>query len=273
MKINSELAVWGGGVAAVLAYFYARVGNTAGGRKFIIDFISGGVAGAIAKTLTAPIENCKTALQCQDIHPDVKTGIVQRYNGIADYFARTVREKGVLALFEGNTVNVLRYFPTQAFNFAFKDSIKRLFPKYNAKTQFWKFFAANMAMGGVAGAGSLAVVYPLDYVRTVQKYDLSGRYKDESFVSIARKIVRRRGLLTLYSGFGVSVLGIGAYIGLHPSTASGSSTLPDTSLASAPCARTYCADPEAAQWTLPLRSHVPRALFWTLRRFEECQPV
>ena len=211
MKINSELVVWGGGVAAILSYFYAKFGGSAGGRKFVIDFITGGIKGAIAKTLTAPLENCKTALQCQDIHPDVKSGLVQPYTGIADFFARTVREKGVLALFEGNAVNVLRFFPTQAFNFAMKDHIKRLTPKYNPKTQFWRFFAANMASGGIAGAGSLAIVYPLDYVRTIQKYDLAGKYKDESFLSLMRKIVRKRGVLALYSGFTVSVIGIVVY--------------------------------------------------------------
>lgn len=33
------------------------------------------------------------------------------------------------AFWRGNTTNVIRYFPTQAFNFAFKDQIKALFPK------------------------------------------------------------------------------------------------------------------------------------------------
>jgi len=35
-------------------------------------------------------------------------------------FSRTAREEGVLALWRGNTANVIRYFPTQALNFAFK---------------------------------------------------------------------------------------------------------------------------------------------------------
>lgn len=35
----------------------------------------------------------------------------------------------------------------QAFNFAFKDTIKNLFPRYNPKSEFWKFFACNMASG------------------------------------------------------------------------------------------------------------------------------
>ena len=32
--------------------------------------------------------------------------------------------------------------------------------------QFWKFFAANLASGGAAGATSLLIVYPLDFART-----------------------------------------------------------------------------------------------------------
>merc|ERR1711869_148279 len=48
----------------------------------------------------------------------------------------------------------------------FKDTIKGWFPKYSPKTNFWAFFGVNMASGGLAGAGSLCIVYPLDYART-----------------------------------------------------------------------------------------------------------
>jgi Mitochondrial carrier protein len=62
-------------------------------------------------------------------------------------FTRVSAEQGILSFWRGNLANVVRYFPTQAFNFAFKDTIKNLFPKYNPKTDFWKFFAINMASG------------------------------------------------------------------------------------------------------------------------------
>ena len=41
-----------------------------------------------------------------------------------------------------------------------------MFPKYSSKTDFGMFFLVNMASGGLAGAGSLTIVYPLDYART-----------------------------------------------------------------------------------------------------------
>ena len=41
--------------------------------------------------------------------------------------SRVVAEEGFGSLWRGNLANVIRYFPTQALNFAFKDYIKTLF--------------------------------------------------------------------------------------------------------------------------------------------------
>lgn len=60
----------------------------------------------------------------------------------------------------------MRYFPTQALNFAFKDTFKRVFCPYNPKEDPVKFFLGNLASGGAAGAASLCFVYPLDFART-----------------------------------------------------------------------------------------------------------
>merc|ERR1712178_182254 len=119
------------------------------------DFIAGGVSGAIAKTCTAPIERVKLIIQTQDANPKIISGEVPRYTGIGNCFVRVYNEQGLGAFWRGNGVNVIRYFPTQAFNFAFKDTIKGLFPKYKPDKDFWKFFGVNMASGGLAGAGSL----------------------------------------------------------------------------------------------------------------------
>jgi len=62
--------------------------------------------------------------------------------------------------------NVIRYFPTQALNFAFKDTYKKYLCPYNPKTEKTKFFFGNIASGGAAGATSLCFVYPLDFART-----------------------------------------------------------------------------------------------------------
>lgn len=94
--------------------------------------------------------------------------------------------------------NVIRYFPTQALNFAFKDSIKRSFPRYNQKTQFWKSFGMNCFSGGLAGSLSLLVVYPLDFIRTRLATDIGKAKSDREFkgmTDVVQKIMKTDGLL------------------------------------------------------------------------------
>jgi solute carrier family 25 (adenine nucleotide translocator) protein 4/5/6/31 len=190
---------------------------------FLIDFTLGGVSGAVAKTMTAPIERVKLIIQTQDANPRIRSGEVPRYTGIVNCFSRVASEQGILAFWRGNFTNVIRYFPTQAFNFAFKDSIKQLFPKYSPKDQFGMFFLVQMASGGLAGAGSLCIVYPLDYARTRLASDVGTGKRD--FNGLLDCLVKTasgpKGPLALYNGFGVSVAGIipyrGVYFGLYDS--------------------------------------------------------
>merc|ERR1712130_68784 len=92
------------------------------------DLMLGGVAAAISKTAAAPIERIKLMVQNQD--EMIKAGrLATPYNGVMDCFRRTVADEGMTSLWRGNTANVIRYFPTQALNFAFKDYFKRMFNK------------------------------------------------------------------------------------------------------------------------------------------------
>jgi solute carrier family 25 (adenine nucleotide translocator) protein 4/5/6/31 len=191
--------------------------------NFLQDFALGGVSGAIAKTCTAPIERVKLIIQTQDANPRIRSGEVPRYTGIVNCFSRVNSEQGFLAFWRGNMTNIIRYFPTQAFNFAFKDTFKNLFPRYDPKTQFGMFFLTNMASGGLAGAGSLCIVYPLDYARTRLASDVGTGTRDfkglgDCLVKTARG---QQGIMGLYNGFGVSVAGIipyrGVYFGLYDS--------------------------------------------------------
>lgn len=190
--------------------------------EFLKSFAAGGISGAVAKTCTAPIERVKLIIQTQDANPRIISGEIPRYTGIMNCFTRVASEQGVKAFWRGNFVNILRYFPTQAFNFAFKDAIKGLFPKpksYGAK------FAVNVASGGLAGAGSLTIVYPLDYARTRLASDVGGGKKAFNGLAdcLTKTIQGPGGFWALYGGFGVSVVGIvpfrGAYFGVNDTLA------------------------------------------------------
>lgn len=80
----------------------------------------------------------------------LKTGRLDRkYNGITDCFRRVVAEEGVLSLWRGNTANVIRYFPTQALNFAFRDTYKSMFAYKKERDGYAKWMMGNLASGGV----------------------------------------------------------------------------------------------------------------------------
>merc|ERR1711871_556748 len=95
----------------------------------LISLAAGGVSGAVSKTITAPLEKVKLAIQNQDSNPRVLSGEMARYTSMGDCFFRHIKELGPQSLWRGNVANCIRYVPTAAFNLAFKDNIKRLFPK------------------------------------------------------------------------------------------------------------------------------------------------
>jgi len=186
-------------------------------KDWATDFLLGGVSGAVSKTLTAPIERVKLVIQTQDANPKIRSGEVPRYTGIGNCFSRIYSEQGAAAFWRGNFTNCIRYFPTQAFNLSFKDSIKKMFPKYSPKQDFGMFFAVNMASGGLAAAGSLTIVYPLDYARTRLASDVGSGKKtfDGLFDCLKKTASGPKGFFSLYAGFGVSLGGIIPYRGFQ----------------------------------------------------------
>lgn len=187
-----------------------------GNNDLMIYFLTGGISSAAAKTVTAPIERVKLIIQTQDANSKIISCEVKRYTGIENCFRRVYSEQGVKAFWRGNWTNIIRYFPTQAFNFACKDSIKAMFPRANKHTEFYKFFTINMASGGLAGAGSLLIVYPLDYARTRLATDVGpGKAQFNGLVDCLKKTFTHRGVGAVYNGIGVSILGIMPYRGVY----------------------------------------------------------
>ncbi|KAJ7982204.1 ADP,ATP carrier protein mitochondrial-like [Quillaja saponaria] len=145
--------------------------------NFMIDFLMGGVSAAVSKTAAAPIERVKLLIQNQD--EMIKSGrLSEPYKGIGDCFGRTIKEEGFGSLWRGNTANVIRYFPTQALNFAFKDYFKRLFNFKKDKDGYWK-------------------------------------WQFNGLVDVYKKTLKSDGVAGLYRGFNISCVGIIVYRGLY----------------------------------------------------------
>jgi solute carrier family 25 (adenine nucleotide translocator) protein 4/5/6/31 len=185
-------------------------------KAWALDFCIGGFVGAVTKTATAPIERVKLLIQTQDANPLIRSGEVPRYTGIANCFNRVKADQGFASFWRGNGANVIRYFPQQAFNLSFKDTIKRMFPSYSPKTDFMMFFLVNLASAGMGAALSLTICYPLDFARTRLASDVgSGKRTFDGIVDCLKKTAADKGPIAIYNGFGASVAGIIVYRGLQ----------------------------------------------------------
>jgi len=183
---------------------------------FFESFMLSGAAAGVSKTAAAPIERVKLLVQNQD--EMIKQGRLDKpYGGVIDCTKRVFMTEGVYPFWRGNLANVLRYFPTQALNFAFKDSIKAAFMTPKDAPQSLKF-ATNIASGGAAGTMSLLFVYSLDYARTRLANDAKGKGGERQFnglVDVYVKTLKSDGIQGLYRGFTISAVGIFIYRGMY----------------------------------------------------------
>jgi len=187
--------------------------------SFAENFALSGAAAVISKTAAAPIERVKLLVQNQD--EMIKAGrLSEPYKGVIDCTTRTFRTEGILPFWRGNLANCIRYFPTQALNFAFKDQIKRAF-KMHPTDSYGVKFSKNVASGGAAGAMSLCFVYSLDYARTRLANDAKGASKGggerqfNGLIDVYKKTLKSDGFIGLYRGFVISCVGIIVYRGCY----------------------------------------------------------
>jgi len=183
---------------------------------FFENFMLAGVAAGVSKTVAAPIERVKLLVQNQD--EMIKQGRLDKpYSGVMDCCSRVLKTEGVYPFWRGNLANVLRYFPTQALNFAFKDAIKVAFATPKDASQAKKF-TMNILSGGMAGTCSLLFVYSLDYARTRLANDAKGKGGERQFnglIDVYAKTLKSDGIQGLYRGFAISAVGIFIYRGMY----------------------------------------------------------
>jgi|EP00933_Yihiella_yeosuensis_P074571 solute carrier family 25 (adenine nucleotide translocator) protein 4/5/6/31 len=185
--------------------------------NFVESFLLSGASAIASKTVAAPIERVKLMVQNQA--EMLKSGRLDRpYTGVLDCTVRVAKSEGITAFWRGNTANVVRYFPTQALNFAFKDAIKATFKSSKTDPQYVKF-AKNIASGGAAGALSLAFVYSLDFARTRLASDVKsakgGERQYNGMIDVYKKTIASDGIAGLYRGFVISCIGIIVYRGFY----------------------------------------------------------
>ncbi|XP_065221112.1 mitochondrial adenyl nucleotide antiporter SLC25A23 isoform X4 [Planococcus citri] len=161
--------------------------------------VAGGVAGAVSRTCTAPLDRLKVYLQ---VHGNKKSSI-------KTCLSYLLKEGGVWSLWRGNGINVLKIAPESALKFMAYEQAKRLIRGTSTRElTIYERFAA----GSFAGSFSQTIIYPLEVLKTRLALRKTGEYR--SIVDAASKILQREGWRSFYRGYVPNLLGIVPYAGI-----------------------------------------------------------
>jgi solute carrier family 25 (adenine nucleotide translocator) protein 4/5/6/31 len=167
--------------------------------------IAGACAGAIAKTVVAPIERVKILMQLQASLKN-KAYIDKNSFQVASMI---YRREGVLAFWRGNFHNVLQQAGTSALNFMFMDYYKAI----TGESVYSSFLC-----GGMAGGTATTILYPIQFLRTRLAADVGStghRSYPNGMRDVLRSTLRVDGVRGLYQGYGIALAGIFLYRSLH----------------------------------------------------------
>lgn len=181
---------------------------------FMSNFIAGGMAGCVSRTVVSPLERMKIIYQIQ-------TPGSQNYKGIWPTLVKMWKEEGWRGYMRGNGSNCLRIFPYSAIQFASYNIYKPyLMPAGETDLPV----GLRLFAGGLAGVTSVAVTYPLDITRTrlsIQCADLSNLTKAQQqnlpgMWGVMKDIYKLEGgFHGLYRGIMPTIYGVAPYVGIN----------------------------------------------------------
>ncbi|XP_018403620.1 PREDICTED: calcium-binding mitochondrial carrier protein SCaMC-2-like isoform X1 [Cyphomyrmex costatus] len=162
--------------------------------------VSGGIAGAVSRTCTAPLDRIKVYLQ---VHGT-------RHCNIMSCFRYMLREGGISSLWRGNGINVLKIGPETALKFMAYEQVKRAIKADNEARELGLY--ERFCAGSMAGGISQSAIYPLEVLKTRLALRKTGEF--DGMVDAAKKIYRQGGLKSFYRGYIPNLIGILPYAGI-----------------------------------------------------------
>ncbi|CAI5776622.1 calcium-binding mitochondrial carrier SCaMCSCaMC-1-1 [Podarcis lilfordi] len=163
------------------------------------QLLSGGVAGAVSRTGTAPLDRLKVMMQVHGSKGkmNIKGGLQQM-----------VKEGGIRSLWRGNGVNVVKIAPETAIKFWAYERYKKMFVDEGGKIGT----AERFISGSLAGATAQTSIYPMEVLKTRLAVGKTGQYS--GMFDCAKKILKGEGVKAFYKGYIPNILGIIPYAGI-----------------------------------------------------------
>ncbi|KAG8556025.1 hypothetical protein GDO81_017904 [Engystomops pustulosus] len=163
------------------------------------QLLAGGMAGAVSRTGTAPLDRLKVMMQ---VHGS------KGNSNILGGLKQMVKEGGVRSLWRGNGVNVIKIAPETAMKFWAYEQYKRMFTSESGKLGTAERFIA----GSMAGATAQTSIYPMEVMKTRLAVAKTGQYT--GMFDCAKQILKKEGVRAFYKGYVPNILGIIPYAGI-----------------------------------------------------------
>ncbi|XP_034072083.1 mitochondrial coenzyme A transporter SLC25A42-like [Gymnodraco acuticeps] len=168
------------------------------------SLLCGAFAGAVAKTVIAPLDRTKIIFQVSSNRFSAKEAF--------RFICCSYMKGGLLSLWRGNSATMIRVMPYAAIQFTSHDQYKRLLGGYygyqgQALPPFTRFLA-----GSLAGTTAVMFTYPLDMVRA--RMAVTAREMYSNIMHVFMRISQEEGIRTLYRGFTPTIMGVIPYAGI-----------------------------------------------------------
>ncbi|XP_002979461.2 probable envelope ADP,ATP carrier protein, chloroplastic [Selaginella moellendorffii] len=168
-------------------------------------FFAGALAGATAKSVTAPLDRVKLLMQVQGLK--IGEEGAKKATGFIEAIVKIGQDEGLKGYWKGNLPQVIRVIPYSAMQLFAYETYKKLFKGTDDELSV----LGRLAAGGCAGMTSTLVTYPLDVLRLRLAVDPVAK----SMTQVALEMLREEGLGSFYKGLGPSLMSIAPYIAVN----------------------------------------------------------
>lgn len=173
--------------------------------KGVSLFAAGAVAGAVAKSITAPLDRVKLLMQTHGLRAGQESA--KKAIGFIEAVTLIGKEEGLKGYWKGNLPQVIRIIPYSAVQLFAYETYKKLFKGKDGELSV----IGRLAAGACAGMTSTFVTYPLDVLRLRLAVEPGSRTMTE----VAVNMLRDEGFSSFYKGLGPSLISIAPYIAVN----------------------------------------------------------
>ncbi|EED13076.1 calcium dependent mitochondrial carrier protein, putative [Talaromyces stipitatus ATCC 10500] len=194
-------------------------------------FIAGGLAGAVSRTATAPLDRLKvyliaqTGVRKEAVRAAQKgapvNAVRKGIKSLVDAMKELWKAGGVRSLFAGNGLNVVKIMPESAIKFGAYEASKRAFARLEGHNDTKKIKPTSQFLsGGLGGMVAQCFVYPIDTLKFRMQCEVvqGGVRGNKLIAETARKMWQTTGGFAFFRGLPLGLMGMFPYAAIDLST-------------------------------------------------------